>query len=58
MSNPTTKLVIRLSAEVYADIEKKVPKIAVTNDTSPMQAGYQLGVQAVLELLRKGYVTE
>lgn len=48
--------VVRLTPEVYADLEKKFAKPLVTDNTSPIQAGYQLGVQAVLQALRVGYV--
>lgn len=51
-----TKQVQRLTADAYKQLVAQVPGIAVTNETSPMQAGYQLGVQRVLELLRKGFV--
>ena len=47
----------RLAPEVYKDLEKKLPPIAVNNETSPMQAGFQLGVQTVLKMLREGFVT-
>lgn len=57
MTDQVAKQVQRLTPEVYADLERQLPKMAVTNDTSPMQAGYQLGVQTVLRLLREGYVT-
>ena len=46
----------RLTAEVYQDLERKVGQVVVTRETTDLQAGYQLGVQAVLKLLRDGYV--
>lgn len=50
--------VTRLTPEVYADLLKKCPAIMVTAETSAMQAGFQLGVQHILKLLREGYLTE
>jgi hypothetical protein len=46
----------RLSAESYDKLQKVCPAIAVTNETTERQMGYQLGVQFVLKLLREGYV--
>jgi hypothetical protein len=46
---------IRLTQEQYDALVKKLPSIAVGNDTSPMQAGFQLGVQLVLKHLREGF---
>lgn len=50
------KEAIRLEADAYKSLVAKCPQIAVNNDTSPMQAGFQLGVQYVLKMLREGYV--
>jgi hypothetical protein len=47
---------VRLTPEVYLDLEKKFKGPLVTDSTSPTQAGYQLGIQAVLYALRSGYV--
>ena len=46
----------RLSPESYAQLLRQVTSISVSNDTSVLQAGYQLGVQAVLQKLREGFV--
>lgn len=46
----------RLTREVYEDLERKVGRVIVTQETTALQAGYQLGVQAVLKALREGYV--
>lgn len=46
----------RLPPHVYAALEKGVGYIGVTQHTTDLQAGYQLGVQAVLRALREGYV--
>jgi hypothetical protein len=51
-----TKEINRLTAEAYAALEKSLPPMAVSNDTSAMQAGYQLGIQMVLRKLREGFV--
>lgn len=46
----------RLSAAAYEQLRKQCPDIAVTNDTSPAQAGFQLGIQFALKKLREGFV--
>jgi hypothetical protein len=51
-----TKTMARLTKEVYEDLEKKLPAPAVQRDTTDLQAGFQLGIQHVLKLLREGYV--
>lgn len=48
----------RMSPEVYAALEAKLPAPVVTQATSDLQAGYQLGIQHVLKLLREGYVVD
>lgn len=50
------QVVTRLTPEVYAALEEKVPPPNVTTTTTELLAGYQLGVQVVLKLLREGYV--
>ncbi len=50
------KEVHRLSQEVYKDLEKKIGHIQVEDSTSELSAGFQLGVQKVLALLRNGFV--
>lgn len=47
-----------LSFEQYAALEKQIPgaTTTVTSATTELQAGYQLGVQAVLATLRNGFV--
>lgn len=58
--DPKTRLNVidlhRLSPEAYASLVRQCPVIAVTNDTQPHQAGFQLGVQYVLQKLREGWV--
>lgn len=52
----TTQSYARLNQEVYEALERQVGRVLVTRETTDLQAGYQLGVQAVLQLLRDGYV--
>lgn len=57
MSNlPQTQTVVRLAQEVYAELEKKHTRLAVSATTTPIEAAFQLGVQSVLRDLRNGYV--
>lgn len=46
----------RLPQHVYAALERECATIAVTQVTTELQAGFQLGVQDVLKRLRNGYV--
>jgi len=46
---------VRLDADQYRQLERQLPPPSVTNSTSDLMAGYQLGVQAVLKALREGY---
>lgn len=48
--------VIRLSPDQYAQLEKAAVSPVVTTATTELLAGYQLGVQAILKMLRDGYV--
>lgn len=52
----TPRTYARLTTEVYQDLERKVGQVMVTRETTDLQAGFQLGVQSVLKLLREGYV--
>lgn len=45
----------RLSKQAYDDLEKKLGPIKPTTTTTPIEAGYTLGVQHVLKLVREGY---
>lgn len=58
MSNQNITVIHRLSAEVYLDLEKRYSKPVVTSQTTAHEAGYQLGVQAILQELRRGYVVQ
>jgi len=46
---------VRLDPTQYLALERQMPPPAVTNATTELMAGYQLGVQAVLKALREGY---
>lgn len=45
----------RLSKEAYESLEKQLGPIKPTSTTTPIEAGYNLGVQHVLKLIREGY---
>lgn len=48
--------VLRLEGAVYQQIAASFGPPTVTDKTTDIQAGYQLGVQAVLAVLRHGFV--
>lgn len=53
------KVVIRLDTETYEYLESNIKSNSlVTSSTSDIEAGFKLGVQHVLQHLRKGYVIE
>lgn len=52
---PKTESRIRLHPDELEALARKLPRPVVTADTTAHQAGYQLGVQHVLELLRNGW---
>lgn len=52
------KQVVRLTPEVYRELENKMYRPIVTAETTAHQAGFQLGVAAVLKELRNGYVVQ
>lgn len=54
----TTQVVYRLSAEVFAKLEKSFRPLVVTENTSQLQAGRALGIQEVLNAVRAGLVIE
>ena len=59
MDNPTNteeRVIVRLDASVYEKLDRKMSQLVVNQTTTELQAGYQLGVQAVLRELRIGYV--
>lgn len=48
----------RLTPEVYADLAKNFRLPIPNAQTTPIEVGYALGVQAVLQKLREGWVIE
>lgn len=56
MSEPIPEQIVRLSPEVYKSLEAKFSKPIVTENTTAHQAGFQLGIHAVLQALRQGFV--
>ena len=53
MDKPTE--VVRLTQDQLAVLERKLVPPVVTNQTTELMAGYQLGVQAALKELRDGF---
>lgn len=58
MPNQSQETLFRLTAEVYAQLERKHTRLSVSATTTPIEAAFQLGVQAVLRDLRNGYRIE
>ncbi len=54
---PTVRAVIRLSDEAMKDLEASLPPPMVSSSTTPIDAGFRLGIQLVLDKLRKGFTT-
>lgn len=57
-TNTKTLTVVRLQPDMYNDLERKCKTLTVNESTTPLQAGFALGVESVLKLLRTGYVME
>lgn len=57
-TQPKELIVTRLRPDLYAQLEKKFSTLRITETVTPLQAGYALGVEAVLKELRNGYVVE
>ena len=55
MTSPTIEYA-RLPQHVYAALEARMAGPVVSQVTTDLQAGYMLGVQAVLKELRNGFV--
>jgi hypothetical protein len=55
VADPNPKAIVRLNTEVYKSLEKQLPPCVVTERTTEHYAGYLLGIQHVLKLLREGY---
>ena len=51
------KEVVRLDPVQYNNLSNLLPGPVVGRDTTELQVAYNLGVQAVLKLLREGYVS-
>lgn len=54
----TVVQVFKLDRDAYEKLESIFSRPYVTNDTTDIQAGYQLGVQAVLNKIREGIPVE
>lgn len=50
--------VATLMPDVYEKIESKVSNTLISSNTSEIEAGYKMGIQHVLKLLRDGYVVQ
>lgn len=53
---PTIQPMVRLTKEVYEDLEKQAVPLIVTTTTTDLQTAYIAGQQSILKLLRVGYV--
>jgi CxxC motif-containing protein (DUF1111 family) len=55
VENTKVVTVVRLDKDVYDQLEKAVGHIQVTPDSKPELVAYQLGIQKVLQELRRGF---
>lgn len=55
-TTPETATVYRLAPEVYEDFAKRFRQLQPNENTTALQAGYALGVEAVLKALRNELV--
>ena len=55
-NKPTHKEIVRLTKDVYDDLEKQALPLVVTTSTTALQTAYIAGQQSILKLLRVGYV--
>jgi hypothetical protein len=55
-NKPTPKEMVRLTKDVYDDLEKQALPLVVTTTTTSLQTAYIAGQQSILKLLRGGYV--
>jgi hypothetical protein len=55
-NKPIIKDMVRLTQDVYEDLEKQALPLVVTTATTPLQTAYIAGQQSILKLLRVGYV--
>ena len=51
-------IVVRLRPDMYNDLERKCKTLVINEATTPLQAGFALGVESVLRMLRNGYTIE
>lgn len=49
-------LKVRLTHEEYVKLENSLERVACDHATTEIEAGYKLGIQAVLKKLRDGFV--
>jgi hypothetical protein len=50
-----TQIVVRLEERQLAELEKKLLPLIVQSNTSDLMAGFTLGQQSVLKMLRDGF---
>lgn len=55
MAAEKKSVLIRLNPEVYRELENKLLPPTVVQGTTDIQAGFLLGIQHTLKLLRDGY---
>ena len=55
-NKPTPKEMVRLTKDVYDDLEKQALPLVVTTTTTSLQTAFIAGQQSILKLLRSGYV--
>lgn len=53
---PEVKVIHRLSKEAYEALEQQLTVIKPTTNTTSIEAGFVLGEQNVMKILRKGFV--
>jgi len=59
LSEPTkANLLYRLTEDQYAQLERQLPQPVISAHTTDLQAGHLLGIQQVLNILRKGFVVQ
>ena len=55
-NKPTPKEMVRLTKDVYDDLEKQALPLVVTTTTTSLQTAFIAGQQSILKLLRAGFV--
>ncbi len=58
MTQPKVIAIYRLQQDIYKKLETKFSRIVVTEQTTAFQAGYALGIEAVLKELRNGLTVD